>query len=85
MHHQHMKINNPYINLFVAWKHFYGTQAEVHTYLQKVATKYHIYERTKFETEVIRAEWDEQGQYWTFHWRNVHDSQQKGSDKFDIL
>ena len=85
MHRQRMKIKNLYINLSTAWKNFYGTQAEVHTYLQKVATRYHIYERTKFETEVIRAEWDEQEHNWTLHWRNVHDSQQKGSDKFDIL
>ncbi|KAI9257356.1 hypothetical protein BDA99DRAFT_573639 [Phascolomyces articulosus] len=68
-----------------SWKNFYGNQAEVHTYLQNVARKYQIYERTKFETEVTQAEWDDQEQHWILEWRSVHDHQQIGSGHFDIL
>ncbi|KAI8881609.1 monooxygenase [Backusella circina FSU 941] len=46
------------------WSMEFSKQKEIHEYLKGVARKYHIYERTQFETEVIRATWLEDMKKW---------------------
>ncbi|KAI9264197.1 hypothetical protein BDA99DRAFT_580345 [Phascolomyces articulosus] len=68
-----------------SWTKHYSSQPEIYAYLQGVARKYGLYERTKFETEVVRAEWNEQQHQWFLEWRNVHDHEQTGSGYFDAV
>ncbi|KAI9264198.1 putative flavoprotein [Phascolomyces articulosus] len=68
-----------------SWTERYSSQEEIHKYLQGVARKYHVYEKTTFETEVIRADWLETKQQWQVRWRNVNDHEVVGEDIFDYV
>ncbi|WP_298444059.1 NAD(P)/FAD-dependent oxidoreductase [Gordonia sp. (in: high G+C Gram-positive bacteria)] len=47
------------------WSRSYSHQPEIHRYLNGVADRYGISERTWFGTEVTRADWDEDTARWT--------------------
>ncbi|KAI9489657.1 flavin-binding monooxygenase-like protein [Zychaea mexicana] len=68
-----------------AWTKHYSGQAEIYAYLRRVAQKYNIYGQTKFETEVVFAEWKEQLQKWHLQWRNTNNHQETGFGFYDIL
>ncbi|KAI9257354.1 flavoprotein [Phascolomyces articulosus] len=67
------------------WTKHYSAQAEIYAYLRRVAKKYNLYEKTKFETEIVHAEWKEQQQQWLLQWRNTKNHQETGSGYYDIL
>ncbi|KAI8147575.1 hypothetical protein BJV82DRAFT_596084 [Fennellomyces sp. T-0311] len=67
------------------WTKYYSGRAEIWQYMREVAKKHHIYEQTKFETEVVRSEWMDDKHQWHLEWRNVKDHQQVGSGDYDIL
>ncbi|KAI9493839.1 putative flavin-binding monooxygenase [Zychaea mexicana] len=67
------------------WSKNYSSQPEIYAYLQGVARKYHLYDRIKFETKIVRAEWKEQQQQWCLVWRNTNDHQQTASAYFDVV
>ncbi|KAI9497767.1 putative flavin-containing monooxygenase [Zychaea mexicana] len=67
------------------WTKHYSSQSEIHAYLQGVAKKYHLYERTRFHTEITRAEWIEHRQQWCLQWQSIIDREQKGSGYYDIV
>ncbi|KAI8142280.1 putative monooxygenase [Fennellomyces sp. T-0311] len=66
------------------WTKHYSGQKEIYAYLQGVAKKYHLYERIRFHTEVIRAEWIEHRQQWEVEWRSTQD-QRTEMGYFDIV
>ncbi|KAI9264199.1 cyclohexanone monooxygenase [Phascolomyces articulosus] len=68
-----------------SWKERFSSQSEIHNYMKGVAKKYHLYERTKFETEVIQLEWQEKQQQWFVQWRNVNNHQETESGIFDFV
>lgn len=52
------------VNSALDWSMEFSKQKEIHEYMKGVARKYHLYERTQFETEVIRATWLEDMRKW---------------------
>ncbi|KAG2220688.1 hypothetical protein INT45_012552 [Circinella minor] len=60
-------------------------QAEIHEYLRNVAKKHNLYEKTKFQTEIIHAEWKEKEQKWFLKWRNTNNHQETNSAYYDVL
>ncbi|KAI9257355.1 monooxygenase [Phascolomyces articulosus] len=67
------------------WTRHFSPQAEIHTYLRNIAKKYDLYKNTRFETEMIRAEWNEKENNWLLEWRNVSNHQEIGSGSFDFV
>ncbi|KAI8381112.1 putative flavin-binding monooxygenase [Radiomyces spectabilis] len=52
-----------------SWSQRYSPQPEIYEYLRRVANKYHIYEQTKLNTEVVKAEWVDERQQWKLEFR----------------
>lgn len=46
------------------WSEYFPTQAELRQYMIHIADKYGITQNIRFNTELIRATWDEQGAKW---------------------
>ena len=69
----------------IAWSKHYSNQAEIHAYLQNVAKKHHLYERTRFQTEVVRIEWIESKHQWFIQWRSVKDHNKTGSGYYNTV
>ncbi|SAM04258.1 hypothetical protein [Absidia glauca] len=46
------------------WSQRYSPQGEIHEYLRGVARKYGLYDRTLFNTEVVRADWLQDQHQW---------------------
>jgi len=49
------------------WSRFFAHGAEVQRYHSDVARKYGLYERIRFNSNVEREIWDDEGRYWTLH------------------
>ncbi|KAG2224603.1 hypothetical protein INT45_003743 [Circinella minor] len=72
-------------DLSPSWSKHYSNQAEIHAYLQNVAKKYNLYERIRFQTEVVRVEWIESKNQWFIQWRNVKDHEKTGSGYYNTV
>ncbi|WP_373187170.1 flavin-containing monooxygenase [Halopseudomonas sp.] len=46
------------------WSSRYSPQAEIHDYIRHCASKYHLYPRIEFDTEISQAEFDEAAALW---------------------
>lgn len=46
------------------WSALFVRQPELMAYMQRVAAKHGLYERTRFNCEMIQAEWSEAGGFW---------------------
>ncbi|ORB32588.1 flavin-containing monooxygenase [Mycolicibacterium parafortuitum] len=46
------------------WEHHYATQPEILTYLNEVMARHGIAEHTRFDTEVLGADWDDAACLW---------------------
>ncbi|KAI9272801.1 flavoprotein [Phascolomyces articulosus] len=68
-----------------SWSKHYSNQKEIYAYMQSVAKKYNLYERTQFQTEVIRCEWIESKQQWYLQWRNTKDHNKTGSGYYNTV
>ncbi len=53
-----------------AWPQHFSTQDVLLDYFKGIARKYGLYDRIRFNTEVIAAEWDEAGAGWTVRIRS---------------
>jgi 4-hydroxyacetophenone monooxygenase len=47
------------------WSHFYSEQPELHRYFEECVDKYGVREHIRFETEVVRAQFDEAAGDWS--------------------
>jgi 4-hydroxyacetophenone monooxygenase len=51
------------------WEHYYATQPEILRYLQDVMARHGIDDHVRFDTEVVRADWDDATATWQVHCR----------------
>ncbi|KAI9484422.1 hypothetical protein BDB00DRAFT_878848 [Zychaea mexicana] len=68
-----------------SWTKHYSPQAEIQKYLKNITKKYDLYDKISFETEMMRAEWNEQENHWLLEWRNTNNHQETGSGHFDFV
>lgn len=68
-----------------AWTSHYSGQSEIQAYLSHVARKYDLYKKTRFETEVIKTEWDDHRKQWLVEWRSVVNHQVTGEGYYDFV
>ncbi|KAI8987029.1 putative flavoprotein [Pilobolus umbonatus] len=61
------------------WSEHYSPYHEIHAYLQGVARKYKVYNQTRFNTEVIFAQWIIEKQQWEVHSKSVNNPDQSVS------
>lgn len=62
----------------------YSPQAEILDYLRRVAKEHHIYDHTRFQTEVLQAAWIKEKRQWKIDFKK-RDEQESQSLYFDIL
>ncbi|KAJ8662953.1 hypothetical protein O0I10_001129 [Lichtheimia ornata] len=67
------------------WTSHYSGQSEIQAYLSHVARKYDLYKKTRFETEVIKTEWDDHRKQWLVEWRSVVNHQVTGEGYYDFV
>lgn len=67
------------------WTSHYSGQSEIQAYLSNVARKYDLYKQTRFETEVIKTEWDDRRKQWLVEWRSVVNHQVTGEAYYDFV
>lgn len=56
----------------IDWTYHYSNAQEIHQYMRNVAKKYHIYEQTRLNTEVISITWLEDQKLWKVDYRSVN-------------
>jgi cation diffusion facilitator CzcD-associated flavoprotein CzcO len=62
----------------------YSPQPEILSYLRKLGKEHHIYENTRFHTEVIQAAWIKERNQWKIDFRKVDQDKVK-TLYFDIM
>ena len=54
-----------------AWKHYYASRAEVHTYLHHIADRFGLAPHIRLNSDVLRAVYDEDDAVWTLDVRDA--------------
>ncbi|MFN0095705.1 MAG: flavin-containing monooxygenase [Dehalococcoidia bacterium] len=52
------------------WEHTFAPRAEIHAYIEHIATKYGVRDTVRFNTEVVGATWDEATAEWVVRLRS---------------
>lgn len=58
------------------WTEYYAKQPEIRAYFEEVANRHDLWNAIRFETEVVRAEWDESASLWHVHVRSADGSEE---------
>ena len=66
------------------WSEEFAQGAEIKQYWQRLAKKHDVYKYTKFNTKVVKAEWNETGAQWVVTKQNVVSSEET-TESFDFI
>ncbi|KAK3813301.1 MAG: putative flavin-binding monooxygenase-like protein [Benniella sp.] len=57
------------------WSKAYADQPEIWEYMRRVARKYNIYDKVRFQTEIKRVQWDDDRQKWILDYVDLKSGQ----------